>query len=148
MNATLKPRAAGLERHHHFAPGATRSRLALAVLLACMATIVASATMASSASAYANGLQCNNFASGDICWINYYTAYQIAYSETTTQYGRDQVCAKARNGITTGPVASGSGCARGTNLGVYYTYPGDQKKAYGYWAGNGDPIVIGVYGRT
>lgn len=66
---------------------------------------------------------------------------------TNTQYGRDQVCAKARLNNVNGPVAEPdrSGCAPNTDY-ISVQYDGTQvpKYGYGYWSGNGGGIWVRV----
>ena len=133
-------------------PRRTRRRNWGVALLAGLGAAVA-VTLANAAPANAwgweNALRCYNYSSGDQCWINYYDTHSLAEADALTQYGRDQVCAKARDSITTGPVSPGSACASNTHVQVvYFTYPSVQKKGYVYWAGNGGAIYIDAHGRT
>lgn len=85
--------------------------------------------------------------SGDICWLNT-SPHAVVRSYTSTQYFRDQVCAKGRFNGTGGGVVDGSGCSPGgaNEYQVYYVNPGSPKSTYGYWAGNGSAIGVHVNG--
>jgi hypothetical protein len=119
---------------------ARRFALCAAILLA---GISIAGVHAQSAQACCADVTCNAFSSGDVCWVDYYTAYQMVDGYTQSQYGRNQVCAKARDSIVSGPVSPGSACISNTNFGYAdFTYPSVYKKAYGYWAGAGGPIWV------
>lgn len=107
------------------------------------------AVTATPAHAWSDALYCNGMGSGSVCWLNYYDTHSLSDVDSGPQYGRDSVCAKARNNVTTGPVSPGSVCRSNTNYArAYFVDSYQQKKGYGYWAGNGGNIWVRVSGGT
>lgn len=128
-------------------PNRRRRKLA-ATVSAVLAMIVASLAFAAPAQAFPESgyLQtCDPRGSGDVCWWNYSDAHTLDDIRTQTQYGRDQVCAKARYDYTTGAVDPQSVCVPNTDYAAAYFDGRHQlKKGYGYWSGNGTGIWVRV----
>lgn len=119
------------------------------IAVSTLTSVLALATGAESALAWSSSTHCTNLGSGDVCWVNYYDTHSLSQVSTDTQYHRDSVCAKARDNVTSGPVSAGSGCGSGLNhYTSYFNNYSQQKKGYGYWAGNGGGIWVDAYGST
>lgn len=111
--------------------------------LAAVVVTGAAAAGASSASAAYFSNTCQNRASAQVCWLDANNP-KYAYSvEVQTQYTRDQVCAKARDNSTSGPITPGSSCASGSSgFAVTLGASSTPRYPYAYWAGNGNPIWV------
>lgn len=132
-----------MSRPSRWNPFKTVRRRAIAVAIAAICALGASVAPASANNTIS--LRCNSVGSGDQCWMNYYTAYRLNYTSVSSQYGRDQICDKARRGLVGGPVDPQSKCVPNADFAsVNYSCNCDLK-GYGYWAGNGGNIYFDVF---